>query len=749
MKDIYHFTIDKIAEDFVNLTSKPIFLSGKAGTGKTTLLKKIIEQTYKKHAIIAPTGIAAIQAGGVTAHSLFHLPFGAFLPESNTSDGSETEINFISPRDLISNLRMNASKRKLLQNLELLIIDEVSMLRPDTLDAIDLVLKNVRKKSSQAFGGVQILFVGDLKQLPPVIKEKEWVVLKKYYKSKFFISARALQECPPVLVELEKIHRQNDPEFIHILNELRNNSLSIKNAEILNRYYINDFRPHTGDNYIFLTTHVHKAEKINKEKLSGISFENYTFLAETSGEFPENMYPLDFKLDLKVGAQVMFTKNDPSPDKLFYNGKIVEISKLEQDEIFVNLNAAHPEFKVEKQIWKNVKYKLNEKTSQPEEKEIGRFIHFPLKLAWAITIHKSQGLTFEKAIIDIDETFASGQSYVALSRLKSLEGLILLNKVIPNQNFPETNTDDPSLSKLSLDEIQNLLKQEQAIFFQENLEAWLNLQEIKSALQNLSSSIKKSKYKSEASGVIKKLNELVSKLEKTQITLNEKKKTTYNLFHSKPFGFSESLEKEVCILEELTREETEKIKQECVSLINPFLTDDIANHFSEDLENLELEFKNHKRDQQLVFALIAGLGKKKSPVKEEINKEIGKRILNFENERNTPLSFAFKKKKSSITKTEKTPSYLISLEFYQNGLNPVEIAKERGISAGTVYLHLSQAVSLGLISVDNFLDQKKLEVILQLAQSKGTTKLSELKNELGDHISYEDIRFALASRFLE
>lgn len=416
----------EIAAKFVNYTSKHVFLTGKAGTGKTTFLRKLIKLTHKKALIVAPTGIAAINASGVTIHSLFQLPFGSFFPDAAGGLINENiNFNFNTPKTLVKHLNMQGNKRRMLQELELLVIDEVSMLRADMLDAIDFALRYVRRNRNLPFGGVQLLFIGDLHQLPPVVKNDEWRIMAKFYKSIYFFDALALQDNPPVYIELDKIYRQDDSVFIDLLNNLRNNKITTEDTALLRQHFKQDFKPAADENYITLTTHNNKADSINRERLAQLKSKSYFFEAKIQGEFNEYAYPNDKSLELKVGAQVMFIKNDMTAEKRYYNGKIGVVHHIEKDIIEIELPEDRTVIEISRYTWENVKYKLDEASNEIKENVAGSFIQYPIKLAWAITVHKSQGLTFDKAIIDVGDAFAPGQAYVALSRLRSLKGLVL------------------------------------------------------------------------------------------------------------------------------------------------------------------------------------------------------------------------------------------------------------------------------------------------------------------------------------
>lgn len=443
-----------LAYNFVEETSQSIFLTGKAGTGKTTFLRYVKKNTRKNTVIVAPTGVAAINAGGTTIHSFFQLPFTPFVPTTHELF-SVAQAGMSHRHPLLSQMHISSQKQELFQKLELLIIDEVSMLRCDVLDAIDLVLRHYRNDMYHPFGGVQVLFIGDLYQLPPVIANDQWAILKDYYNAPYFFHAKVIQQDPPLYIELKKIYRQKQEEFIHLLNHIRNNQFDETDLFLLNKLYQPGRMP-SEEGYIMLTTHHARAEATNQMQLAKLNDELHTFQASIEGVFSEKSYPADKVLHLKKGAQVMFLKNDLAHPKRYYNGKIGTVSSFEDNGIWVIPNGTEEAVYVEKEIWKNIVYTYNTAKHQIEEEEIGSFVQYPLKLAWAITIHKSQGLTFEKAVIDAGAAFASGQVYVALSRCVSLEGIILHSKILPEAiytdpeviRFAEEETDATRLEKI-------------------------------------------------------------------------------------------------------------------------------------------------------------------------------------------------------------------------------------------------------------------------------------------------------------
>ncbi len=407
----------ELAFDYVRNTHKNIFLTGKAGTGKTTFLHQIKKETPKRLVVVAPTGVAAINAGGMTIHSFFQLPFGPYLPGA--------------PKDPARQRRFSGEKIRLIQSLDLLVIDEISMVRADVLDAIDDVLRQYRDRY-KPFGGVQLLMIGDLHQLPPIVKDEEWYLLREHYQTMYFFGSQALGKSDPVSIELKHIYRQSDTTFIDLLNKVRNNLMDESVLALLNSRFVANFQPTEEQPYITLTAHNASAQEINSEKLSSIAQPQQTFKAAIEGDFPAFAYPADEIFECKKDAQVMFVKNDMNREKRFYNGKIGKITGFRKDTIYVRCPGENEDIEVEAVEWTNVKYTLNEQTKEVEEQLLGTFTQYPLKLAWAITIHKSQGLTFDRAIIDAQAAFAHGQVYVALSRCKSFEGIVLRSKIVPS-----------------------------------------------------------------------------------------------------------------------------------------------------------------------------------------------------------------------------------------------------------------------------------------------------------------------------
>lgn len=462
----------QLAFDLALYTDRNLFVTGKAGTGKTTFLHRLKEASPKQMAVVAPTGVAAINAGGTTIHSFFQLPLTPFLP---TPEGK---------KNLIEKTKMRSNRRRILQELELLVIDEVSMVRADVLDAIDATLRHFRHKSNALFGGVQVIFIGDMFQLSPVAKEEEWRLLSQYYQSPNFFHSHSVLQSMPLYIEFEKIHRQTNDSFITILNEIRNDSLSQESFRMLEERYNPHFTPSDNDDFIILTTHNFKADRINTEELEKLDGKTYTFNAKVEGDYPERNFPTEPALELKKGAKVMFLRNDTETPRRFYNGKTGVVHKINHDRICVRCKDDE-DIEVEPMDWENISYTVDAKTKQIEENVLGKFSQFPLRLAWAITIHKSQGLTFDKAVIDAGMAFAPGQVYVALSRCRSLEGVVLLSKIQPDSIYTDRQIIEYEKKRQPADVIEKQLEESRKAYRSSLLESIFDFSAITQQIKNL------------------------------------------------------------------------------------------------------------------------------------------------------------------------------------------------------------------------------------------------------------------------
>lgn len=456
-------SIYTLAEEFAQHTHRSVFITGKAGSGKTTFLKQLRQNTSKQIAIVAPTGVAAINAGGVTIHSFFQLPFTPFVP---SPEGRQ---------NLIGKMKMSGPKRKVLQELELLVIDEISMVRADVMDEIDTVLRHFRFRHNEPFGGVQLICIGDLYQLAPVALNEEWQVLSPYYKTPYFFDSQVIQTYPLLCLEFDKIFRQKDKSFIDLLNVIRDNKLTNSDLKLLEKRHCPDFNLAKHPDYILLTTHNAKADNINAEEMDRLKTCEHTFTATVDGEFPEKNFPNNPILRLKRGAKVMFIANDSESPRRYFNGKIGTVTRIDGEEnVYVHCDGEDEDIKVKQEIWTNIRYSVNPSTKQIEENELGSYTQLPLRLAWAITIHKSQGLTFDKVAIDIEDAFTSGQVYVALSRCRSLEGILLLSPI--NRNSLSVNPDviEYSAIKPNFEELKTNLDKDKSIYNLEILQEVFN-----------------------------------------------------------------------------------------------------------------------------------------------------------------------------------------------------------------------------------------------------------------------------------
>ncbi|WP_281227344.1 helix-turn-helix domain-containing protein [Flavobacterium aquiphilum] len=740
---------------FINQTHRSVFLTGKAGTGKTTLLREIIATTHKNTVVVAPTGIAALNAGGVTIHSMFQLPFGGFIPDNSAPQFTGT-VKFETKATLRRHFMMSGQKRAVIKNMELLIIDEVSMLRADLLDAIDFMMQTVRKKSGP-FGGVQVLFIGYLLQLSPISRDEEWRTLRNYYKGKFFFHAHVIQLFPPLYIELSKIYRQTDEQFISVLNNLRNNHITKEDIQVLNQFVKPDFDLKSNKGYISLTTHNSKADSMNAQSLEDLEGKPMTFLPEITGDFPEKIYPIDPNLQLKVGAQIMFVKNDLSFEKNYFNGKMGIIKTMTSKEIWVHFPDENKTIEVDKYEWQNIRYTVNEMTKEIEEEVLGSFVHYPIKLAWAITVHKSQGLTFDKAVLDVSRVFLPGQAYVALSRLRSLNGLILLSPMQMNGISNDQEVMDYAENKASNEVLDDALKSETKNFilnYLKNCFDWNDLaQEWRnhqfSYNEDVDNSVKSKHavWAKNQAGVIWQLLEPSSKflLQLDKLFCNEALEMDHisDRINAAFNYFMEPMDKLVYeILWKL--EEVKRLKK--------------AKAFFDELT--VLDDLQTKAVLQLIKAklLMATLVKGETISKEKLTSEEIKRYKTVKVER---VIEDFKKanitlidddndverytSKKSANKEQKRSTIEITYELWLEKKSIQEIAIMRKYTQETILGHLTKLIQSKVITIDEVLSKDKLSELSDAFLGYKEESVSPLKEKYGDKFTWEELRMFKAS----
>jgi Trp operon repressor len=800
------------AFEYVTFTNKNLFLTGKAGTGKTTFLHQLKQESPKRLVIAAPTGVAAINAGGMTLHALFQLPFGLYLPDHQ--------------RDASQQRRFTREKIALLQGMDLLVIDEISMVRADTLDAIDAVLRRYKNRY-QPFGGVQLLMIGDLHQLPPVVKEDEWALLSQHYETPYFFSSRALQQSNPLTIELTHIYRQQDETFIRLLNTIRENRTTQADIDLLNTRYIPDFDPPETEPYITLSSHNSSATSINENKLLQLKGQKFIFKAELSGNFPENACPADTVLELKAGAQVMFIKNDTSKEKKYYNGKIGFIHHITQDEIQVACPGEATLITVTKAEWKNLQYSLNENTKEITETELGSFTQYPLRLAWAITIHKSQGLTFDRAIIDAKAAFAHGQVYVALSRCKRFEGIVLQTPILPSS----IHTDHAIRSFSALQQSPNptQLLQAKKSFQSDNLLELFSFKTIQSAFRHFHHTLLSHENAllpgtiNQCAGILSEAEihlftvsekflaqlqyflyqdtlpedhaELQERVRKAQAWFSDKISPIEKALRSFPISSDNKEATKACSHALLNLNKELFIKNACLQTAAKGFA---SQAFLRARSNASIDFEKVSKQAGPMFprpgggehSLFGQLKKWRDETAAKLNipeymvlstksmmeiaekmpdsatmlkkikgfgdtkvKRFGQEILaiirDFQQQSGKRPMQELSLSFDKSASAHKKDTRIISLELFREGKSVADIAETRGLGIATIYKHANELVAQGALTPAEVIGQAAAEALTAFMEEQPQLGLTEAKARLEDKYSYEELRLVRASLNIE
>lgn len=716
-----HNPIFKLAADFVNHTSRSVFLTGKAGSGKTTFLKHIVKSTSKKCVVVAPTGVAAINAGGVTMHSFFQLPFGPYLP------GTQNKFNGVEVSDkhsLFRNIRFSRDKRDLLRELELLIIDEVSMVRCDMLDAMDTILRQFRRRYNEPFGGVQILYIGDLYQLPPVTKTEEWEILKEHYESPFFFHSHAAIQAPPLYIELKKIYRQSDPQFIDLLNRVRNNNITQEDLQLLNSRYEGRYTPPASENYITLSTHNYKADAVNASELDKLPGKLYRFHGSIEGDFSDKSLPTEMELRLKEGAQVIFIKNDQEQERRYYNGKLAVVSKIRADEIIVSFPDSKTELTIEKETWRNIRYTLNRETEKVEEEEIGSFTQYPIRLAWAITIHKSQGLTFHKAVLDAGNSFAAGQVYVALSRCSTFEGLILQSRI----SFDSISTDPRVIEfaqkEQAANELEALLVHEQQRFWADQLRGVFDFASVIDIIENFKEELEEKKLPH-----VKAASALADQL---LVVANEKQEVARK--------FQPELNRLVISVPHHGADVLTARMQKAIEYFSKAITEEMLLPLQ--------QYENSLRKAAKVKKYLAEVGIVRQALAAKLKQiqqaSYGDIVFYQPSEKEQKQLETFKKSPvRKKGKQEKGSSLQETLAAFREGKDLKEIARNRNLAESTIEGHFAQLVKSGDIKIHELMSDERVHIIENAIAETSENSTTPVKQLLGEEYSYGEIRMVV------
>jgi hypothetical protein len=734
------------AAQFINTTASHIFLTGKAGTGKTTFLKNLHTLTHKSLIVVAPTGIAALNAKGVTIHSQFLLPPLTFLPDRSLPEDFAEGGRFINQNTLARKHPLNSARKQVLRSIDLLVIDEVSMLRADLLDAIDYRMKAARGNFRQSFGGVQVLFIGDLYQLPPVVRNEEKNMLSRYYQTAWFYEAKALQDDPLVYIELDKIFRQHDPRFINILNNLRNNVTTPEDIDALNQHYKTTEEISGLSEVITLTTHNYKADELNQRELQSLKTKSHFFDAHLEGEFPESMYPVQSQLELKEGAQIMFVRND-NESKMYFNGKLATIKQMKGDEVWVEMAESHTRYQLKRERWENKKYTVHEGTRDLEEDVVGAFEQYPVKLAWAITVHKSQGLTFDRAIIDVGQAFADGQVYVALSRLRTLEGLVLRTRISTSVISTDQQIVAFVQSNHRPNELGEVMKTKQQQFIRQLLDKTFDFTVLVKDIRYAQKDQTDEGFTETSMKPV--LAQIAEALEAEQINTEKFKRQLTELLNANDTAkLMERIRKgshyyRAKILENMKAllhhiEVTKQAKR-----VKTYLTQltDLDQVFSKKLEEVD-------KAAVLTEAILNGNDKFEFGQLTKLRAQERSVLLNEVREQvkmEAPPDRKSKPRKERKPRKPKSAddrsTYDITIDMLNNGLTVEQIAKERELVVGTIESHLAKAVEVGRADIFKFMSEENvMEIINARRALSGEVTSKDIYDKLGGKYSYGQLR---------